>query len=383
MTEREKEEALELLQDILRIPTVNGLSDEFVLAEYLKKYLKKYDIESRLQFVDEKRSNIIADIAGENNGAMVVWNGHLDTVPYGNLEEWNTDPSKPVIIDKKVYGRGTSDMKSGLAAMIYTLCRMKSSGKAPSINIRFIGTCDEEKGGLGALKILEEGHLGTPLSMLIGEPTDCQIGIAQKGCLWVKLNVKGKTSHGAYPDQGVNAVHYGTEICSAFSTYVHDFTHPLLKHSTAEITSINGGIAHNMVPDTCDIIMDIRLTPDLGIDKALSQLVVICKEYELQTKNRLQVSLEVLNERPSINTDQDNEWVALLEGVIKKQGLFSEVLGINYFTDASVFIKSHPSMSVILFGPGCPDMAHQPNEYVEINKYFTAIDVMMDLYSNS
>ncbi len=383
MTEREKKEALGLLQDILSVPTVNGLSDESVLAEYLKKYFKKYGIDSRLQFVDSKRSNIIVNIAGKNKDNMVVWNGHLDTVPYGNLDEWNTDPSKTVIMNNKIYGRGASDMKSGLAAMVYTLCKMKSFGKVPSISIRFIGTCDEEKGGLGALKVLEEDQLGTPLSMLIGEPTDCQIGIAQKGCLWVKLKVKGKTSHGAYPDQGINAVHYGVAICTEFSKYVYEFSHPLLKHSTAEITSINGGIAHNMIPDTCDIIMDIRLTPDLGIDKALSQLIILCKEYELQTKNRLNVSLEVLNERPSINTDQGNEWVVLLEGIIKKQGLSPEVLGINYFTDASVFMKSHPSMSVILFGPGCPDMAHQPNEYVEINKYFTAIDVMMDLYSNS
>lgn len=381
MTEREQDDALVLLKSILEIPTVNGLSDEAALAKYLQQYFKNYGIESMLQTVDKNRSNLIADISGTSSDVMMVWNGHIDTVPYGNLDGWESDPSKPVVLEDKVYARGASDMKSGLAAMVYSLCQMKAAGKVPRCNIRFIATCDEESGGIGASKVLEENHLGLPSAMIIAEPTDCHIGIAQKGCLWLKLQINGKTSHGAYPHEGINAIQFGIEICRELKFFVQQFTHPLLKESTAEITSLNGGIAPNMIPDSCEIIMDIRMSPDLTLTKVLDKLGEICSKYEEQKGKRLQISYQVLNQRPPVHTTEENQWVALLKEIVRQQGFNAKMMGINYFTDASIFTENNRDFPVILFGPGCPSIAHKPNEYVKISQYYMAIEVLKNLYS--
>ena len=383
MTEAEKIEAIELLNTLLGIPSVNGFSREADVAEYLQKYLKKFGIESELQYVDRMRANIIADIEGEEPEVLHIWNGHLDTVPYGNTDEWATDPSQPALIDGRITARGASDMKSGLAAMVYTLCRMKAEGKKPKYSIRFIGTCDEEKGGQGAAKVLAEDRLGSPALMIIGEPTDCNIGIAQKGCLWIKLTVNGKTSHGAYPEQGVNAVECGVEICRRFKEEVVKHHHPLLKASTAEITSINGGIAANMIPDVCELTMDVRIVPELTADDVLGRLKRTCDEYAEKKNGALTAEFTVLNHRAAINTEPDNVYVEHLGKLIEKQGMKPELLGINYFTDASVFLKDGKGVPVLLFGPGCPDTAHKPNEYVEVDAYLASIEVLKKMYSSN
>ena len=203
--------SIALLKEILAIPSVNGADNEGAVAEFIANYLKEKHIDAFVQQIDETHANIIAKLEGKSS-ETVVWNGHLDTVPYGSTEEWNTDPSIPVEKNGRIYARGASDMKSGLAAMVYLLGEIGESGEKPEQTILFLGTCDEEKSGLGAEKILEEIDLSSGSLLLIGEPTGCKLGVAQKGCIWAQLNISGKTSHGAYPEEGYNAVEYGMKI---------------------------------------------------------------------------------------------------------------------------------------------------------------------------
>lgn len=381
LTSEEKTESLRLLKDVLSIPTVNGINNELELAMYIKKYLQNYGIESIIQDVDNKHVNLFADIEGENNDKFVVWNGHLDTVPYGNLEEWKTNPKEPFIQDGKVIARGAADMKSGLAAMIFAICSMKKSKERPFTSIHFIATCDEEKDGTGASKFLEKDMLGEPSAIIIGEPSDLNVGIAQKGCLWLKIIIKGITSHGAYPWEGINAIQYGYKICQELREFIQSSTHPLLKKATAEITNLNGGVAPNMIPDYCEIVMDIRYTPDLRMNTILKKLEDICIEYSYQFNGKLQASYKILNHRIGIETPGNNHWVESLHKSIANQGICAQNIGINYFSDASIFIKNKPDIPVILFGPGCPDMAHKPNEYVEIDKYYQSIEILKNFIS--
>jgi len=380
MTGSEKEASVDLLLDLLRISSVNGTSRETDIAEFLQQYFSRFGIESRLQYIDEERSNIIVEIEGEKPDIVNIWNGHLDTVPCGNIDEWNTDPYSPVVIEGRIHGRGASDMKSGLAAMVHSICQMKAAGKKPYNSIRFIGTCDEEQGGTGALRVIEEKQLGHPAMIIIGEPTDCNIGIAQKGCLWIRLSIKGKTSHGAYPEQGVNAVESAFEIYRKFKDKLGQFHHPYLNESTVAVTSVTGGIAPNMIPDRCELVMDVRIVPGLSTEKTLHKLEKICKDSEMYTGDRLKTSFSIINERYAVNTETDDESVLLLGKLISGQGLTPKLLGINYFTDASVFIKAYSDIPVLLFGPGSPEMAHKPDEYVEIEKYFAAVEIFKELY---
>ena len=143
--------SIALLKEILAIPSVNGADNEGAVAEFIANYLKEKHIDAFVQQIDETHANIIAKLEGKSS-ETVVWNGHLDTVPYGSTEEWNTDPSIPVEKNGRIYARGASDMKSGLAAMVYLLGEIGESGEKPEQTILFLGTCDEEKSGLGAEK---------------------------------------------------------------------------------------------------------------------------------------------------------------------------------------------------------------------------------------
>lgn len=377
----EKAEALNLLNNIMSIPTVNSLDDESQLAYFLQDYFKSFGIESKVQKIDKTHGNLIVDIPGEDNSEYIVWNGHMDTVPYGNLKEWNTPPMEPHIHGDNLVARGASDMKSGLAAMVAAICIMKNHHKKPAVNLRFIATCDEEKNGLGARKIIEENLLGNPSLILIGEPTDLKLGIAQKGCLWLEFNIKGRVSHSAYPWEGVNAIQYGMRICKSLQDFIYKFQHPLLSNSTAEITMLNGGVAPNMVPDHCKIIMDIRYTPNLSYEAIREKLNDICLHYKDKTNNILDINYKVINHRIGIETEQNNVWLERMRSIINEHNIPVNYTGINFFTDASIFTVSN-NIQTILFGPGYPDMAHKPNESLSLVKFYKAIDILSNTFYN-
>ncbi len=133
------DEAVELLKELLTIRSVNGRDDEGAVAEYLCKYFEKSGISAHIQRIDATHANVLAELEGESDDAPIFWNGHLDTVPYGDTGEWKTDPGVPVERDGFLYGRGASDMKSGLAAMVYALCEYKN----PVVRCRTRSTSSE------------------------------------------------------------------------------------------------------------------------------------------------------------------------------------------------------------------------------------------------
>lgn len=190
--------------ELLEIPSVNHQDSELKKAEFIASYLQCGGIDARVERIDALRGNVVAWVPGRDSSRTMVWNGHIDTVPYGSLDDWSTDPFKAVQKDGRLYGRGTSDMQSGMAAMMYALTHLEGQ---PFCNIQFIATCDEEKGGAGAKDVCRKSQMVQDNELvLIGEPTILQLGMAQKGCLWLEMEVLGRASHGAYPSKGVNAI---------------------------------------------------------------------------------------------------------------------------------------------------------------------------------
>lgn len=378
LTQEEKERALNLLKEVLSIESVNGQSREADVAEYLDGYFKDTEYQIRVQAIDEKRSNFILDVPGRKSDSHVVWNGHLDTVPYGDLEAWSTDPSVPVLQEDKIYGRGTSDMKSGLCAMAYALHYLSEHGLVPEENVRFIGTSDEERGGIGAEAVVREELFGEPDFLLIGEPTNCQVGIAQKGCIWLEIIAKGKTSHGAYAWMGVNAAELGFTLCKQIKTIISYHHHPVLAQATAAITRVEGGLANNMIPDEVRFVMDIRTVPGMKHEDILKEVGRLQNLMEISYPG-FQTEIKVLNERKPVELLTGNNRVRKLRRTIGQVcGGTPENRGINFFTDASVFLKDQ-YVPTLLFGPGSPALCHKPDEYVEINKYYQAIEVFINL----
>lgn len=374
--------AVELLKELLTIRSVNGRDDEGAVAEYLCKYFEQSGISAHIQRIDATHANVLAELEGESDDAPIFWNGHLDTVPYGDTGEWKTDPAVPVERDGFLYGRGASDMKSGLAAMVYALCEYKKSGRPVPHTIYFLGTCDEEKGGIGAREILKEVPETSIGTLLIGEPTGCRLGVAQKGCLWLEIEAHGKTSHGAYPQEGCNAVEQAMALTGEIETYVKSFTHPVLGASTAQVTQISGGVAPNMTPDTCRILMDIRMTPGLTSQMVVGQAEAFAAARSVTSEEKFRVSCRIVNDRRAIEIGESHPLVKQLSKGLEKKELPVETTGINFFTDASILVEHKLDAAVLLFGPGEAGMAHKPNERVEIEKYQKSIQVLMDLIAS-
>ncbi len=374
--ERVPEEAVRLLKKLLAIPSVNGRDDEGKAAEFLCDYLKGAGIPARVQRLDERHANVVAVLEGGDSEHPLIWNGHLDTVPYGNLEEWHMDPAVPEEKDGFLYGRGASDMKSGLAAMVYALCTVSRSGRRPARTVRFLGTCDEEKGGLGARAILRDGLMIPGAELLVGEPTGCRLGVAQKGCLWLEIQAAGKTSHGAYPEQGINAVEQAVALAMELKAYVERFSHPILGVSTVQITEISGGIAPNMTPDACRLLLDIRMTPGLTGAMVTEQARKLEEIRRRAAAGRFQAEFRIQNERRAIEISDSHPMTRSLREAMQAAGLSIEQTGINYFTDASILVGEDPEAAVLLFGPGEPDLAHKPDERVSLELYGKAIEIL-------
>lgn len=372
--------SIALLKEILAIPSVNGADNEGAVAEFIANYLKEKHIDAFVQQIDETHANIIAKLEGKSS-ETVVWNGHLDTVPYGNTEEWNTDPSIPVEKNGRIYARGASDMKSGLAAMVYLLGEIGESGEKPEQTILFLGTCDEEKSGLGAEKILEEIGLSSGSLLLIGEPTGCKLGVAQKGCIWAQLNISGKTSHGAYPEEGYNAVEYGMKIVCRIKKWVTEYEHRVLGTATAQVTMIQGGIASNMTPDFAEILLDIRTVPGISAEDVEKKIKKICREEVEETNGEVKFEVRIKNARRAIEIAEEERWLKEFKAYLKQNGAETEEIGINYFTDASILTKKESEIPVLLFGPGEPRLAHKPNEFVELEKYEKYIEILGEIFS--
>lgn len=372
--------SIALLKEILAIPSVNGADNEGAVAEFIANYLKEKHIDAFVQQIDETHANIIAKLEGKSS-ETVVWNGHLDTVPYGSTEEWNTDPSIPVEKNGRIYARGASDMKSGLAAMVYLLGEIGESGEKPEQTILFLGTCDEEKSGLGAEKILEEIDLSSGSLLLIGEPTGCKLGVAQKGCIWAQLNISGKTSHGAYPEEGYNAVEYGMKIVCRIKKWVTEYEHRVLGTATAQVTMIQGGIAPNMTPDFAEILLDIRTVPGISAEDVEKKIKKICREEVEETNGEVKFEVRIKNARRAIEIEEEERWLKEFKAYFKQNGAETEEIGINYFTDASILTKKESEIPVLLFGPGEPRLAHKPNEFVELEKYEKYIEILGEIFS--
>ena len=371
MLDAERDKSKKLLIELLNIPSVNSKDDEGAVARFLLEYFKQHGIEATYHGIDARRGNVLAKLEGHDSKRAILWNGHLDTVDYGELTAWHSKPWEAFLKYGKLYGRGASDMKSGLAAMVHTLCELSQNGIKPAHDIYFLGTADEEKSGIGALHSLERYYFPKLDEVLIGEPSSLKIGIAQKGCIWMKLQFRGKTSHGAYPERGINAIEEGYSFVGKLKSYIEAFTHELLGSSSCQINIINGGIVPNMTADSCEMIMDIRVVPGLSLD------MIEAKIEELSSSSPVRVKTELLNHRMSVNIDKEDSFVKELEKAYNTAtGEACAYLGINYFTDASIFLQKYPNLKIMSFGAGDEELCHQPDEYVELESYYKSIEVL-------
>jgi succinyl-diaminopimelate desuccinylase len=313
------------------------------------------------------RASLLARLKGSGNAPALLYNGHLDTVPPGD-EPWSHDPYGGELADGRIWGRGSADMKGGMAAMMAALQALSEANLSLSGDLILAATAGEETDSLGAVALSSRRDLGPVRAVVIPEPSSNEIFIAEKGVLWLEVTTRGKTAHGSMPELGRNAVMMMVDFISAFSRMEVPYKeHPLLGGFSRSVNTLTGGIKTNVVPDSCTATMDLRTVPGQDHAAILRQV----EEQITRLKGRrpeLQASVRVLKDRSPVATPPEDPVVQRFAAIVAAvRGERSGFKGARYYTDGGVFAPALQA-PLIICGPGEPGMAHQPDEYVDAAK---------------
>lgn len=363
--------ALSLTQHLLNFNTVSPPESEHKCALSLGKILEDGGFKTDYYEFAKGRTSIIAKIEGKDNKPPLCFTGHLDTVPLGAVP-WNKDPFKGETDGDRLYGRGSSDMKGGVAAMVIAALQLAGE-KDNRAGITLVITAGEETGCKGAKYMAKQGTaLGEAGAIIIGEPTSNYPIIGHKGVLWIEALIRGKTAHGSMPDQGINAIYKSAGIIDKLKNYKFDIKpHTVLGLPTLNIGTVSGGININSVPEKVFLEIDIRTIPGQNIKNTIDNL-----------KNCLgsDVEISTIQKAEGITTDPENKWTQQVFGIMEKY-LREKITpkGITYFTDGSVLKSAYRNPPALILGPGEPSMAHKTDEYCYISKIENITEAYTDI----
>ena len=292
--------SIDLTRSLLAFNTINPPGQEQACAKYLGSLLESVGFQTRCYEFASQRTTIVAHLRGSSDRTPLCFTGHIDTVPLGGAP-WRQDPFAGEIEGDKMYGRGSTDMKSGVAAMVVAALQL-AQRSTPKAGLTLVLTAGEETCCQGAYHLASlEGVLGEAGAIVVGEPTANYPWIGHKGAVRFEIRTKGVTAHASMPEEGINAVYKAAEAILKLSAF--DFqvaAHPILGKPTLNVSTIAGGLNLNSVPDRCVIGIDIRTIPEQNHAKIHQQL---------QDFLGSEVEIELLNQAESIATDEKNEWI--------------------------------------------------------------------------
>ena len=365
-----KDEIVELSKKLIRVPSVTGDEKQVILLA--RDIIEGLGVATRLYGPDE-RPILTATI---NPGAkrLLVFNGHLDTVPVARLDDWETGPYDPQLIGDTLTGRGSCDMKSSCAVMIHVLGIIKKTGLPLGVSLHLVP--DEEKGAAHGTKLLldemSKGNIRRPDYVVIGEKSNLRLRAAERGGWGFKIRFKGRATHTAYARyEGVNAIAKASKAVIALEKPI-DKWHPWIGAPVISVNAIQAGTAGNQVPDECTISVDRRLIPGESADTVASEVKQVLDEagrgdldwrWEIDAP-RGSDGKWVYN--PANYTDPDSELGKALETAIRsalkrEPELFVEWAG---GTDGAYYRRA--GIQTMGFGPA-GEHSHGPNEHVYVN----------------
>ena len=315
----------------------------------------------------DNRLHMVAKKGCTENGLPVILSGHFDTVPLG-ANKWINDPLGAEIKNGKIYGRGSSDMKSGLAAMVIAAILAFNEGD-PLGGVVLLFTAGEETGCQGAQHLVSDyKSLGKAKGIIIGEPTANIPAIGHKGGLYLKLSTTGLTAHSSMPHLGVNAIYKAARaILKAEKFKFSQEEDPLLGIPTLNVGKMQGGINLNSVPDYAEFTIDARTTSKTNHKILLERL-----SAELGNE----VTIETLVNLPAVFSDESDSFVRT---VYKACGIQPGEAGfpksLPYLTDGAVLQPAFGGVPTVILGPGQPELAHQTDEFCFVENIEKAVNI--------
>jgi succinyl-diaminopimelate desuccinylase len=337
------------------------------------------------------RPNLFAKLEGGRRAAKTLWYvSHMDTVPEGSKELWQSDPFEPTVKDGKIVARGAEDNGQSLVASIFALRELKKLGVDLTFDVGVSCVSDEEFGSNFGVKYLIDHDYFKKTDLMVvpdsGSPDGTDVEIAEKNLLWLKVLVKGKQVHASLPTKGLNAHRVGIKLANALDEHFHkkyskkDALYHEEPFSTFEPTKVEPNVANiNTIPGIDIFYFDCRVLPAYTLDEVLSDVNSIVREFE--SRYKVQISTEIVGrEDAGPPTSEDNEVVDLvtrgIQYVTNKQ---PKLVGIGGQTVGNLFRKAGIPTAV---WSTVDDVAHEPNEYcwiknmVSDTKVFASIPLL-------
>ncbi len=354
-----------ILQSLVQKNTSQPEGNEMDLVKHILTYFSKEKLDYQILDHGKNRGSLIITIPGKNKDKAIGFFGHIDTVTAGNESDWKYPPFSGTIEGHYMYGRGTADMKGGVAAMILTALYFIENNIVPQQALIFGFTADEETDGLGILAMTKSEKLKNLCEVVISEPSREQLGLAEKGALWLKIIANGKLAHGSMPNMGINAVENLIELIDRIRKKLNfREDHYLLGRATISLTKMSGGIMSNVIPEQAEATLDIRTTPDIDHKDILES----CRDLVEVMKNEvpgLGFTISVENNRPAIETSVDKPLIVKMQKIMKSLGMNTEERGLHFYTDGSQLIPEY-NVPFVILGPGDDSNAHQRDENIEV-----------------
>ena len=356
--------AIDILTELIKINTTNPPGNELPAAEYIQSILEKSGFECEVQNLGNNRGNIIASI-GNDNGPELMLNGHLDVVPA--LGDWNSNPFICRFNDGKVYGRGTADMKGGLAAMLSAAISMASRANDLQGRLKLVFVADEEDANLGTLSYLKT-HNKSDFA-IIGEPTGLNIAIAHRGVARDYILIKGESRHAALPEQNLDsisrtekAIHAIKELNKELQCYKHDVLPP----PSLAITQIEGYEKDNIVPATVKLLLDFRILPGTTYEKVHS---ILENKLRVVLGNNFNIIPHFYMPGGEISKSDDfaNLCLAVRDDIVGQKG---RLCSFNASCEQCFFTSN--GIKTIILGPGSLKEAHTVDEFTTEEEVNTA-----------
>ena len=363
-------DSISLTKTLLAFDTINPPGRERDCARYAGGLLQEWGFSVDYFEFAEGRTSVVARAGGSSDKAPLCFTGHLDIVPLGT-RKWTKDPFRGETDGDRLFGRGTSDMKAGIAAILLA-AKSFSRKLSNTPGIVLVLTAAEEGGCIGSQHLARTALLGKAGAMIVGEPTSNYPYAGHKGSLKFHAKFRGVSAHGSMPELGVNAIYKAARAVGTLEAFDFQFKkHPVMGAPTMNVGTFEGGQGVNMVPDEATVGVDIRTVAGMDHAALLSRLKKSLGE---------EAEIEVFSDMNAVWTEPQQEWVQrVFEITGKHLGAKPEPKAQTYNTDAGNLLRVYKGAPTVILGPGEAAQAHQTDEYVSMERIRQSVAIYEDL----
>jgi acetylornithine deacetylase len=362
-----------LTRVLVATPSVNpqmeaGGAAEGAVAELTAGWLQDWGLATETTEVAPGRYNVVATLDGD--GPTLLLNGHMDTVGVGGM---TIEPFEAVIEGGRLWGRGSCDMKSGLAVILAVTRRLASHGARPNLIVAL--TADEEQASAGMYSFVASG-MSADLAV-VTEPTSLKVMPAHKGFVWIEASFSGRAAHGSRPDLGVDAIRHAALYLASLDEYAAELKsreeHPLLLHGSIHAGTITGGTAPSVYPDACKLLVERRTMPGERPEDVVAEFQRVLNDL-VQREPGIDGKLGMTLERPGTEVPEDSPLVQGLLRASDAHGVEPRIEGMTAWVDAALLNEA--GIPAVCFGPGDIAQAHTEDEWVDVEQIRTCADVL-------